>query len=676
MNIKFFIPVFSAFSLLSSCLLGGPTDLLQDQDINKVMHQILSQHVGQGDMTKQLLKNSLVAYLDQFDPNRIYLLRNEVAPYTNISNSELTSILNQYKEGDYSIYKKLNETVVGSILRARKMRKELEMDPTHLLTEAKRIVKGGPGSDTTNVLFAKDLEELKKRIRMDMVSYTVDEMVRFGVAEVFDHPAQSLELYETSARAFENGYLFTDEAGNPLPFAQQRSVFVTHVLKSLSSTLDSHTKFYDKSEAYDMKVRLEKGFEGIGVRLQQKLEGIYVTGIIPGGPAAKSGLLKVNDQIVSVDGSSVKGKNFSAVLDDIRERNTPTIDFDVKRDNNPLHIQLKRDRITLNEGRVETNYEKFGNGIIGEITLHMFYQGENGVTSEADVKKAVADLSKIGNLRGLILDLRDNGGGFLSQAVQVASLFISRGVVVISKYGDGSEEIFRDLDGTEIYDGPLVILTSKETASAAEIVSQSLQDYGIALIVGDEQTYGKGTIQSQNITDQGDGTSPFKVTVGRYYTVSGKTPQLGGVKADIVVPSQFSFLAIGEEYLEHPLPSDSIAAEYKDDIEDVSASDKAWYLKNYLPNLQKKKDTWTKMLPELKKNSAVRIAKNEEYQKFLTYIKKRSEGIENGEAVLETNRPESFNDLQMQEAVNIVKDMIALQAKNRAEKASEEDVAK
>ena len=165
------------------------------------------------------------------------------------------------------------------------------------------------------------------------------------------------------------------------------------------------------------------------------------------------------------------------------------------------------------------------------------------------VKKMYVTLStklkSQGNLRGLILDLRSNSGGFLSQAVKVAGLFISDGVIVISKYSNGEEKFYRDVDGKTVYDGPLVVLTSKATASAAEIVAQALQDYGVALVVGDEHTYGKGTIQTQTVTDNRS-TSYFKVTVGKYYTVSGHTPQKEGVKADIVVPGRWSKEKIGE----------------------------------------------------------------------------------------------------------------------------------
>ncbi|MBA3816020.1 MAG: carboxy terminal-processing peptidase, partial [Parachlamydiaceae bacterium] len=225
---------------------------------------------------------------------------------------------------------------------------------------------------------------------------------------------------------------------------------------------------------------------------------------------------------------------------------------------------------------------------------------------------------------------------------------------VVSKYFNGEEHYYRDMDGKISYDGPLIILTSKVTASAAEIVAQTLQDYGVAIIVGDVRTYGKGTIQSQTVTDN-QGAAYFKVTVGKYYTVSGKTPQIQGVKADVVVPSQFVHDSIGEEYLEYALKPDMIAASFEDSLTDVPATLKSWYLRYYTPTMQHQKHLWQSMIPELKKNSQFRIANNKNYQDFLMGSSARSL----------PSRRASVEDLQMTEAVNVAKDMVNLKVKQR-----------
>ena len=236
-------------------------------------------------------------------------------------------------------------------------------------------------------------------------------------------------------------------------------------------------------------------------------------------------------------------------------------------------------------------------------------------------------------------------------------------LVVISKNSKDEMRYLRTIEGEAFYNGPLIILTSKLSASASEIVAQALQDYGVALIVGDKTTFGKGSIQYQTITDK-NADYFYKVTVGKYYTVSGKTTQIVGVQADIVVPSNFSAFKIGEKYLKYPLKSDKVKAMYSDKLSDVNGKIKAWFRQNYIPNLQKKVTFWQKLLPTLKENSQNRLAKDPDFQKFL----KRQEQIKakiNGEDIVIEQLDIKVEDLQMQEASYILKDMIMIESQMR-----------
>ena len=230
----------------------------------------------------------------------------------------------------------------------------------------------------------------------------------------------------------------------------------------------------------------------------------------------------------------------------------------------------------------------------------------------------------------------------------------------MSKYSDGEQHYYRDLDGKAYYDGPLVVLTSRLTASAAEIVAQSLQDYGVALVVGDEQTYGKGTIQAQTITE-GDSSQYFKVTVGKYYTVSGVTPQVRGVKADVLLPGEYSSLEVGEGYLEAPLGNDQVHAAFKDNLWDIEPQARAWYAQYYLPTLQAREQEWTAMLPLLRERSGARLDTNKQYQLYL-----KNHGVDSrwkfGWSEEDVNMKNfDIEDFQVSEAANIVRDMIALE---------------
>lgn len=671
-SVKFLFLITFAFQLLGMGLGAHEPDLLKPSDISKIMKQLLDHHVDKKEMSTSTLQQAVFLYIDQFDPHHIYLLESEVAPYTNIPQDQLQALLDQYKHDNYAIFRKLNGVIQLAIERSRKLRSSIEKERDALL---KKILRGeiGPEQNLASGQFAKTTEELKERLTRHFAAFLEIQRRRFGEGGIAQKKDQLNRVYENELREFENGYTFQDAKGDMLPAAEQENLFIIHVLKALSASLDSHTSFYRANEAYDMRVRLEKQFQGIGIILKDTSEGPVIIHLLEGGPAEKSGLLQVSDQLVEVDGKKVVDYSFDQVMDFLHDPKNPMITLVVKRpatDGHPsetVTVKLKREAIILDNDRVDTSYEAFGNGIIGKIKLHSFYQNDNGVTSEKDVKDAINKLDKKGNLRGLILDLRDNSGGFLSQAVKVAGLFISNGIIVISKYSNGDEKFYRDVDSSLAFKGPLIILTSKITASAAEIVAQALQDYGVALVVGDEHTYGKGTIQTQTVTDN-QSSSYFKVTVGEYFTVSGKTPQKEGVKADIVAPSHWYNEQIGEEFLDS-VNGTTIPPQFNDSLADVNPEAKTWYLKYYMPSMQHKTTRWRNLLPTLRKNSGYRIANNKNYQHFLKKEKNESEEDDDmiaseDEWITLDKKQKNIgeDDLQMQEAVNILKDMILLES--------------
>jgi len=673
-------PFFLVIFFISSLLFSTERELLKTADVNKVMQEILRQHVSQKLMSDQILKTSLKVYVDQFDPDRLYLLQSEIVPFLNINDAQASLLLQQYSRGDFATYLRLNPVIQSSITRARKIRQELIQRPQQLFlyqNPSQHKTEKAPGEEIDlNKPFSKTLPELKNRIKQQLIRFIGNEIEQHGIVKIRKNENAILAFYENRMREKENKYLLRNAAGHPLLEEEKENFLVMHILKALTRSLDAHTTFYDAVEAYDMKVRLEKGVIGVGLIPQETDDGITISKIIPESPASKSGVVQVDDQILSIDGKDVAMQTFDQVMSRLQSSPGTLISLVLKKpntaDNNytgsSYQLSLRSEAIAINEGRVEIAYQPFEKGVLGVITLNSFYQGINGINSELDVRNALKELAKQGPLQGLILDLRENSGGFLSQAVRVAGLFITNGVIVISKYSNGEERFYRDMDGKSYYNGPLIVLTSKATASAAEIVAQALQDYGIALIIGDEQTYGKGTIQSQTVTEN-KGSSYFKVTVGKYYTVSGKTPQIEGVKADIVVSSQFLNDNIGEEYLEYPLTHDKISSAYEDLLEDIDTSLKPWYLQYYTPTLQNKVHIWRTMLPELRRNSGARLANNPQYQQFLKGQIPLAI-LKNADASASEDTDPNAQDLQLTEALNILKDMIYLRKRTPHPKQS------
>lgn len=662
---------FSSFAFIGVFILVGMFSIsarenLEFKDVHRIMGEMLQQHVSDNKMTEELIKTSLQNYINQFDPERDYLLKAEVNELTEISPDLLKKDLTEYDNSNFEVYQNINQIIQNSIKRARQIREKLTAKPEALFQKAmKNPSFQDEGDDNEKQPFAQSVSELRERIERQVLAYISGEIKRFGDQAVMGNKKKTLEVYERFLRHRENQYLFVDDDGNPLPAQEKQNLFVMHILKALTRSLDSHSAYLNSQEAYDMKVRLEKGFHGIGIIMERKPEGNVISRLIKGAPAEKSGLVKPGDRIVKINGVNVEGYSLEELVNLLRDETKQSVFFVLKRGaaengktiEKSIPVTLKRELITVDDGRVDVQKEDYSGGIIGKITLHAFYQGENGVTSEKDLRKAINELKKSGNLKGIVLDLRENSGGFLNQAVKVAGLFITNGVVVVSKYSNGEEHFYRDMDGKLIFDGPLIVLTSKATASAAEIVAQALQDYGVAVVVGDERTYGKGTIQSQTVTDDKSITH-FKVTVGKYYTVSGKTPQLSGVKADIVVPSHYSREHIGEEYLQHPIAPDTINSSYKDALVDIDQGLKPWYIRYYMPTLQQRETAWKDLIPALQEKSKARMSLNQSYKLALN----EERGILPYQDSTDSKK-DPVPDYQMKEAVNILKDMINLESK-------------
>ncbi len=646
-------------------------ELLNLNDIHSTMQQILSQHVDQKEIDGKIIRHALKIYIDKFDPERIYLLEAEIDPYLNLSETQSQTAVEAYKHNQFPNFERLNFTIQTAILRSRMIRKELEKNPDVLFK--KRLATNEQNSKFDDpdlkLKFPKNKDELRQNIENNLIQFIDAEKQRFSKSTVMNNELQTLEIYEKNLQDKEETYLYRNHKGAPFTKAEQENAFTMHILKALASSLDAHTAFYSESEATDLKTLLEKEFQGIGIVFKQIPSGdIAISDLTAGGPAAKSGVVKINDLLVEINGAKVGKSSLEKVVETIRNNKNPTISLTLKHkgQEETFKVSLQKEELTIQANRVDSSYRKVDDGIIGIMNLHSFYQGSNDVTSENDIRKALTGFKQKGNLKGLILDLRENSGGFLGQAVKVAGLFITSGVIVISKYFNGEEHYYRDIDGKSYYEGPLVILTSRLTASAAEIVAQALQDYGVALIVGDETTYGKGTIQNQNVTgNSAKGSMLFKVTVGKYYTVSGKTPQIEGVKADIVVPGLYNFEHLGEQYLEYTVPNDKIKNEYVDDLEDVAPNLRSWYQLHYLSTIQQKNSLWQSMLPALRANSAKRLAESKQYQKFLGLLRE-------GHPTVFYARDPAGNpkaiDFQLNEALNIVKDMIQLQQQERSKK--------
>ncbi len=597
------------------------------------MYEILKFHVESRKITPTIMQRAIKNFVTRFDSNKSYLLQAEIAPFLNLPTSALKKIIRDLEKDDLDTFIGLNQVIQNSIVRSHSYRGELLRE---LILEN---VESESFSQESYLHFARSDKELRQRIKKQLARL-IHEQQKKTPNWTFERKEKVLSFFAKQASRRENLYKEDGE--------KQEHYLVVHTLKALANSLDAHTAYYTPQEAADMRASLEKEFRGVGVVLKEDVDGILIARVIERGPAHRSGKVFPGDRLTHINNKSTEELTYEEVLD--RLKGDKKVSVWVRHgDGTQDKVNLKKERIELIGERAKHSYVPYGEGLIGKIELPSFYEGSGDSSSEKDIMASLRELKKKGNLLGLILDLRENSGGFLSQAVNVAGLFVRSGVIVVSKYARGEVQYLRDVDPRVYYDGPLVVLTSKASASAAEIVAQALQDYGLALVVGDKRTYGKGSIQYQTLTDP-SAKAFFKVTVGRYYTVSGRSTQITGVAADIVVPTPYSAFQIGERHLDYPLSSDHIDPAFVDPLVDVQDGSLRWFQKYYLPNLQKRVSQWRQMIPYLEKNSEKRLAQDVNFQLFLQDLKKEP-----------TKGNWGTEDLQMLEALDILRDMIYLQ---------------
>ena len=353
----------------------------------------------------------------------------------------------------------------------------------------------------------------------------------------------------------------------------ERADWFSVYLNSIVTQYDPHTTYLapEAKEVFDQNISGK--FQGIGARLSKRKQQVEIVEIIIGGPVWRDNLLNVGDIIVSVaqsqdeDPVEISLMKLSDATDLIKGEKGTKVYLTVKRvDGGVEQVVVTRDIVELEETYAKSSIINDDVSKYGLINLPRFYvdfddYGERNAAS--DLKKEIQNL-KSKNINGLILDLRNNGGGSLKTVVDITGFFIDKGPVVQVKSIGGRREILRDNDPSTLWSGPLVVLVNEFSASASEILAAALQDYNRAIILGSKQTYGKGTVQ--NIVDLNNVISgntygdlgSLKITTDKFYRVNGGSTQLEGVKSDIIFPNRYSYIDIGEKNLENPLSWDKI----------------------------------------------------------------------------------------------------------------------
>lgn len=641
------------FILLSFCIFAfaceGKLPTIEPLDVAIKANEMMQAHASHKELTPPLAKRILLNYLENLDANKTYFIASDIEEWMNPTDQLLSKVVDDYNVHNFKTFEKIQDVFIKAIERRRVI--ELSIDyqnlPSHVRPE-----------EFKELAWAKTEEEL------------VDRLKRIRSLQLETSDKLSAESIEKSMQRIAKRRLKYEEDMMTKDLQQRMQLILSHVLKSTASSLDAHSVYFTPGEAAQFMISVQQRLYGIGAQLRDDINGFSVIKIVEGGPAFLGKQLKAKDRIIAVNGEPVVGMDIGDAVDLIRgEANTAVLltiiretkGEDGKAKEEKLDISILRGEVVLTETRYKSAVHPFGEGVIGYLKLHSFYQDQDS-SSANDLEVQINQLKKEHNLEGLILDLRNNSGGLLTQAVEVSGLFITKGIVVSIKDENGKIQHLRNLEGAMAWDGPLIVLVNRLSASASEIVAQTLQDYGRAIVVGDDHTFGKGSYQTFTLSTtestQVDPQGEYKVTRGRYYTPSGKTPQLTGVLPEIIVPGPLSETEIGERFAKFPLENDHIKSNFVDDLSDIPFFQRKKILKLYKFGLQEKLETYDPFLEKLKEHSNARRQNCRNFQNMLKEIQKK----EGNDAVEVENFGQ--NDLQLEEAYNIMKELIFFMDEN------------
>ena len=405
------------------------------------------------------------------------------------------------------------------------------------------------------------IENYHNEIEDDLRKFEKDSLFQIRNLDLIEK-----ETRESLSETMIQNYRFVSEE-------MQRSDWLSVYINSFVSQYDPNTSYLDPDSKDRFDVDMSGNYAGIGARLQKKIDKVEITEVISGGPAWRDNILEKGDAILKVrqdddeEPVSILTMRLSEAVKLIKGKKGTKVHLTVKKvDGSISEVTVKRDIVQLEETYIKSSIVEKNNNNYGIINIPKFYidfDNQSNRDAAKDLKTEIQRLKEQG-IKGLVIDLRNNGGGALKTVVDMAGMFIKNGPVVQVKYFDKEKQVLSDRDRSVLWTGPLVILVNEGSASASEILAAAMQDYKRAIIIGGNQTWGKGTVQNvfplnRMVRGNTNGDlGALRYTTQKYYRINGGSVQLEGVKSDINVPYRYKYLDFGEKDSENPLEWDEI----------------------------------------------------------------------------------------------------------------------
>tara|TARA_A100000164_G_scaffold69986_2_gene58376 strand:- start:8749 stop:10845 length:2097 start_codon:yes stop_codon:yes gene_type:complete len=534
-----------------------------DPNKDKLLIEIVKYVVEKGHYNKIEINDGVSekifsSFINQFDSQKRFFLKSD------IKNFEKYKFMldDQIKNYDLTFFNLVYETSKLRFEEIKKYYKEIIANPFDFNSKETLDL------DFENKDYSKNKNEVKQRWRKQLKFSTLDiALLKLGDSLDFIDDRvynESLAIVKKNTEDFFEFYKDMD-----------RDDWFSSYINSFLNQLDPHTFYFQPDDKDRFDINISGKFNGIGARLTKTEGTIKIVEIIIGGPIWKDKLLDVGDIILKVSQEGEEPVDVVGVkLDDaIKLIKGPAKSFVTltikKMDGSIQDVKIMRDVVELEEVYAKSTLINKENVNYGYISLPKFYvdfSDYKNRNSAEDVKNHIIKLKNNG-MQGLILDLRNNGGGSLQTVVDMTGLFIEKGPVVQVKSIGNRKQVLYDRNPEIVWDGPLVVLINEMSASASEILAAALQDYKRAVIIGSEKSFGKGTVQNiidlnKFISNSNFDMGAIKITTDKFYRINGESVQLEGVKSDVIIPDSYMYIFNGERDEKNPLQWDKIDAAY------------------------------------------------------------------------------------------------------------------
>jgi carboxyl-terminal processing protease len=533
-----------------------PTE--RQRRVSKLVSNVIERsHYRQAPINDPVSSEVLDRFIEQLDGSRSYFLASDIAEFERYRYKLDDAVLGGTLEPVFSIFNRFQQRNRERIAYAMEL---LKTEPDFTLDETFEF-------DREKAPWAKSSSELneiwRRRVKNDALSLMLTEKPWTEIRDVLQ------KRYERVAKRTEQ--VTSDD------------IFEVF-MNAFAHVFDPHSSYFSPRNSEEYRIQMSLSYEGIGASLQIVDDYVTVQNILPGGPAAINGTLTANDRIIAV-AEGKTGKPVDVVgwrLDDVVQLIRGKVGTVVRLSILPggaapgspeKSLELVRNKVTLEAQAAQKEVRKLKRGDrdvpIGVINVPSFYQDFEAKTAgEKDYRSTTRDVRRLidelkqQHIESLIMDLRGNGGGHLTEATALSGLFVPSGPIVQLRETGGRVEVLDDPEAGIAWDGPLVVLVDRFSASASEIFAAAIQDYGRGLVVG-QQTYGKGSVQNLYPLDRyalgpEPGFGQLTVTIGKYYRVTGESTQHRGVQPDIAMPTAISLEEVGESTRESALPWDRI----------------------------------------------------------------------------------------------------------------------